>query len=62
MCLRVDLSKNFVKTERLFSNSEYIDIVLVYGESCGSAPRAQRISVRLLFVGVHEGLGIFGPN
>jgi hypothetical protein len=31
----------------------------VYGEACGSAPRVQRISVRL--VGVHEGLGIFGP-
>jgi hypothetical protein len=38
---------------RLFSNSEYIDIVLVYGEVCGSAPRVQRISVRL---------GIFDPN
>jgi hypothetical protein len=38
---------------RLFSNSEYIDMVLVYGEACGSAPRAQRISV---------GLGIFDPN
>jgi hypothetical protein len=29
----------------------------VYGEVCGSAPRAQRISVRLL-VGVHEGLDL----
>jgi GrpB-like predicted nucleotidyltransferase (UPF0157 family) len=34
---------------RLFSNSEYIDIVLVYGEACGGAPR---VSVRLLHVGV----------
>jgi hypothetical protein len=46
---------------RLFSNSEYIDVVLVYDEPCGSAPPGQRISVRLL-VGVHEGLGIFDPN
>jgi hypothetical protein len=28
-----------VKRVRLFSNSEYINIVLVYGEACGSAPR-----------------------
>jgi hypothetical protein len=52
---------------RLFSNSEYIDIYVlrycvVYGEACESAPRAQRISVRHLLVGVHEGLGIFDPN
>jgi hypothetical protein len=33
----------------------------VYGEACRSAPRAQRISVRLLLVGVHEGLGISIP-
>jgi hypothetical protein len=33
---------------RLFSNSEYIDIV--YGEACESTPRAQRISVQLLLV------------
>jgi hypothetical protein len=48
---------------RLFSNGEYIDSV-VYGEACGSAPRAQRISVQLLLVGVHEelGLGMFDPN
>jgi hypothetical protein len=39
---------------RLFSNSEYIDIV--YGEACENTPRAQRISVQLLLVGVHEGL------
>jgi hypothetical protein len=37
-----------VKILRLFSNSEYIDIVFAYGEVCGSAPRAQKISVRLL--------------
>jgi hypothetical protein len=37
---------------RLFSNSEYIDMVFAYGEVCGSAPRAQKFSVRLL-VGVH---------
>jgi hypothetical protein len=43
---------------RLFSNSEYIDVVLVYGETCGSAPRLRRISVLLL----HEGLDIFDPN
>jgi hypothetical protein len=30
---------------------------VVYGKACGSAPRAQRISVRIL-VGVHEGFGI----
>jgi hypothetical protein len=47
---------------RLFSNSEYIDIVLVYGETCGSAPRAQTISVRLPLIGIHKGLGIFDPN
>jgi hypothetical protein len=52
-----DLSKNFVKMARLFSHCEYIDIVLVYGEVCGSAPRAQR-----LLMGVHEELGIFGLN
>jgi hypothetical protein len=51
-----------VKTVRLFSNSEYIDIVLVYGKVCESATPAQRISVRFLLVGVHEGLGIFDPN
>jgi hypothetical protein len=45
----------------LFSNSEYIDTCVVYGEACASVPRAQRISVQLL-VGVHEGLGIFDPN
>jgi hypothetical protein len=39
---------------RLFSNIEYIDIVLVYGEGCGSASRARRVSVRLLHVGVHD--------
>jgi hypothetical protein len=50
-----------MKMARLFSNIEYIDVALAYGEVCGSALRAQRISVRLL-VGVHEGLGIFGPN
>jgi hypothetical protein len=33
----------------------------VYGEACGSAPRAQRISVRLLLVKVHEGVDIFDP-
>jgi hypothetical protein len=33
---------------RLFLNSEYIDIVLVYGDACGSAPRARRVSVQLL--------------
>jgi hypothetical protein len=37
-----------VKILRLFSNSEYIDIVFAYGEVCGSSPRAQKISVRLL--------------
>jgi hypothetical protein len=40
---------------RLFSNIEYIDTcvctVLVYGETCGSASRPQRISERLLLVG-----------
>jgi hypothetical protein len=51
-----------VKTVRLFSNSEYIDIVLVYGKVCESVTPAQRISVRFLLVGVHEGLGIFDPN
>jgi hypothetical protein len=51
----------FVKMSRLFWNSGYIDIVLVYGEACGSAPRAQRISVRLLVVGDMK-VGIFGPN
>jgi hypothetical protein len=56
-CLFCDLSKNFVKMARLFSHCEYIDIVLVYGEVCGSAPRAQR-----LLMGVHEELGIFGLN
>jgi hypothetical protein len=30
--------------------------VSAYGEACGSTPRAQRISVRLLLVGVHENL------
>jgi hypothetical protein len=39
-----------VKMVRLFSNSEYIDIVLVYGEMYGSVPRGQRISVLLLLV------------
>jgi hypothetical protein len=46
--LLCDLSENFVKMARLFWNSEYIDVVLAYGEACGSASRAQRISVRLL--------------
>jgi hypothetical protein len=41
---------------RLFSNSEYTDIVLVYGEVCASAPRARRISVGLLLLGVDEGM------
>jgi hypothetical protein len=50
-----------VKTARLFSNSEYIGVVLAYGEACRSVPRAQRISVRLLLVGVHEGLGYSIP-
>jgi hypothetical protein len=36
--------------------------VLAYGEGCGSAPRAQRTYVRLVLVGVHEGLGILGPR
>jgi hypothetical protein len=45
---------------RLFSSSEYIDIVLVCGEACGSAPRARRVSVRLLHVRVHEGFGTGG--
>jgi hypothetical protein len=45
----------------LFSNSEYRYCV-VYGEVCGSALRTQKISVRLLLVGVHEGLGIFDPK
>jgi hypothetical protein len=40
---------------RLFSNSEYVDIVLVYGEVFGSAPRVRRITVRFLLLGVHEG-------
>jgi hypothetical protein len=39
-----------------------LDIVLVYGETCGSAPRAQTISVRLPLMGIHKGLGIFDPN
>jgi hypothetical protein len=43
---------------RLFSNSEYIGVVLAYGEACTSTPRAQRISVRLLLVAVHEGYSI----
>jgi hypothetical protein len=30
----------------------------VYGETCGTASRVQIISVRLLLVGVHKGLGI----
>jgi hypothetical protein len=51
-----------VKMARSFSNSEYIDIVLAYSEACGSALRAQRISVQFLLVGVHEGLGISGLN
>jgi hypothetical protein len=38
---------------RLFSNS------VVYGEVYESAPRAHRISVQLLLVGVHEGLGTY---
>jgi hypothetical protein len=50
-----------VKTVRLFSNSEYIDIVLVYGKVCESATPAQRISVRFLLVGVHERLRL-GPH
>jgi hypothetical protein len=33
-----------VKMVRLFSNSEHIDVVLAYGEACGSGPRAQKIS------------------
>jgi hypothetical protein len=33
-----------VKMAGLFSNSEYILIVLAHGEACGSASRAQRIS------------------
>jgi hypothetical protein len=36
---------------RLVSNSEYIGVVLACSESCGSAPRAQRISLRLLLEG-----------
>jgi hypothetical protein len=36
---------------RLLSNSEYVSVVLAYGEVCESAPRAQRISVRHLLVG-----------
>jgi hypothetical protein len=47
-----------VEIVRLFSNSEYC---VANCESCGSAPRAQGISVRLL-VGVHERLGMFNPN
>jgi hypothetical protein len=39
---------------RLFSNSEYIDVVLVYGEACGGALRAQKISVLLRLVGVSK--------
>jgi hypothetical protein len=39
-----------VKVARLFSNSEYIDVVLACGEMCGSAPRLLRISVRLFLV------------
>jgi hypothetical protein len=31
--------------------------VLVYSEACGSAHRTQRIAVRLLLEGLHEGLG-----
>jgi hypothetical protein len=31
-------------------------------ETCGSAPRVQRISVRLLLVEEHEELGIFDPH
>jgi hypothetical protein len=43
---------------RLFSNSEYIGVVLANSEACTSTPRAQRISVRLLLVAVHEGYSI----
>jgi hypothetical protein len=41
-----------VKMVRLFSNSEYIDIVC--GEMCGSVPRAQRISVLVLLVDLKD--------
>jgi hypothetical protein len=58
-CRFCDLSQNFVKMARLLSNSEYVGVVLAYGEVCESAPRAQRISVQHLLVGVHEELGIF---
>jgi hypothetical protein len=51
-----------VKMARLFSNSEYIDSVLVYGETCGSVPRAQRLSVRLLLVGGTEVLRLKNPS
>jgi hypothetical protein len=40
-----------MKMARLFSNSEYIGVVLAYDEACASAPRAHGISVRLLLVG-----------
>jgi hypothetical protein len=37
-----------VKMERLFSNIEYTDMYCVVCEMCGSAPRVQRISMRLV--------------
>jgi hypothetical protein len=47
---------------RLSLNIEYIDLVLAYGEVCGSASRTQGISQRLLLVEPHEGLGIVGTE
>jgi hypothetical protein len=40
-----------MKMARLFSNSEYIGVVLAYDEACASASRPHGISVRLLLVG-----------
>jgi hypothetical protein len=42
----------FCENGAFISNSEYIDMYcVVYREACGSAPRAQKISVRFLLVG-----------
>jgi hypothetical protein len=40
-----------MKMARLFSNSEYIGVVLAYDEACASVSRPHGISVRLLLVG-----------
>jgi hypothetical protein len=41
-------------SDREIIDSGYVDVILAYGEACGSTLRAQKMSVRLLLVGVQE--------